>query len=70
MAQQVKAPATNPGNWSLIPGTHMVGGENSWLQFIPWPPPIHGGTPLPYTEQTNECENKTQSQAAKALTSP
>jgi hypothetical protein len=24
MAQQVRAPTAQPGDWSLIPGTHMV----------------------------------------------
>ena len=28
MAQQVMALATKPNNLSLIPGTHMEGGEN------------------------------------------
>lgn len=34
MAQQVKTPATEPENQSLIPGTHMVEEETQFPQDV------------------------------------
>ena len=34
MAQQVKFLARNPGDLSLIPGSHMVEGKRQFLQVL------------------------------------
>lgn len=34
LAQQMKMPAAKPGNPSLIPKSHLVEGENQFLQAV------------------------------------
>ena len=43
IAQQIKVLAKKPGDLSLIPGTHIVEGENQLHQVILWPSTLQHG---------------------------
>lgn len=41
MAQRVKSLATKPNDLNLVPGTHMVEGENRLSSSVSWFPYVH-----------------------------
>lgn len=44
MAQEVKARATKFDDLNTSPRTHMLEGENQFLQVVVWHPHIYSGT--------------------------